>query len=72
MMNNKWKECFELFNILAPDFQHVLRKCAAERLIKSGCEEVGSSDVNHELFNMWTAAGEYWHQAIINEVNACH
>jgi len=46
-----------------------MRKCAAERLIKNGCEEVGSPDVNHELFNMWTAAGEFWHQAIINEVN---
>ena len=69
MMNDKWTECFELFRILAPDFQHVLRKCAAEHLIERGCEEVGSSDVNNELFHMWTLAGEFWHQAIINEVN---
>ena len=69
MNNNKWTECFELFNILAPDLKQILRKCATDRLIQSGAEEVGSSDVNHELFSMWTAADGFWHQAIINEVN---
>ena len=72
MMNNKWKECFELYQILSIDLQMILRKCAADHLVERGYEEVGSSDVNHELFSMWTNAGEYWHQAIINEVNACH
>ena len=69
MNNNKWTECFELYNILSPDLKQILRKCAADRLIQSGAEEVGSSDVNHELFNMWTNAEGYWHQAILNEVN---
>ena len=69
MNNNKWTECFELYNILSPDLRMVLRKCAAERLINNGAEEVGSSDINHELVSMWTAADGFWHLAIINEVN---
>lgn len=69
MMNNKWTECFELYNILSPDLRQALRKCAIDRLIQSGAEEVGSSDVNHELFSMWMAADGYWHYAILNEVN---
>jgi len=69
MMNNKWTECFELYKTLSPDLKQVLRKCATDRLIQSGAQEVGSSDVNHELFTMWTAADGFWHQAILNEVN---
>jgi len=69
MMNKNWNECFELYGLLSPDLKMVLRKCAAERLVNNGAEEVGSSDINHELYSMWTAADGYWHQAIINEVN---
>ena len=69
MMNNKWTECFELYNILSPDLRMVLRKCATNRLVQSGADEVGSSDINHELFSMWTAANGFWHQAILNCVD---
>lgn len=69
MMNKNWNECFELYGLLSPDLKMVLRKCAVQRLTNNGADEVGSSDINHELFSMWTAAGCFWHQAILNEVN---
>ena len=69
MMNKNWNECFELYGLLSPDLKMGLRNCAAQRLVSNGADEVGSSDINHELYSMWTAADGYWHQAIINEVN---
>lgn len=69
MNNNDWKQCFEQYQALALGTRQILRSCAVTRLVKSGVDEIGSSDLNHELFAMWRTGEEDWYQAIINEVN---
>ena len=68
--NDAWEICFEEFRKLEPETQHILRRCAADHLIADGCEEVGSSDTNHELFSMWKIAQRNWMQALQDEFEA--
>jgi hypothetical protein len=70
MNNNNWKVCFEQFHAMSDLAQHALRRCAADHLVARGFEEVGSSDVSHELFAMWRYADNNWNKAFIIEVNA--
>lgn len=37
-----------------------LRRVASQRLVNKGFEEVGSSDCNHELYNMFLEYGGDW------------
>lgn len=62
-------ECFQQFRALAEVLQSSLRHRAAQHLIDRGCEEVGSSDISCELFEMWKSAGYDWYQAIRYEVD---
>ena len=69
-MNNEiWEECFSQYRLLGSITQNILRNCAAEHLVNRGFEEVGSSDVNHELFAMWETASKNWQKAILAEVD---
>ena len=70
MNNNNWKTCFDQFDDMSSQARQVLRRCASDRMVARGFEEVGSSDINHELFAMWNYADNDWHQAFINEVDA--
>ena len=65
-----WTICFDQFNEQSDLARQVLRRCAAEHLVERGFNEVGSSDVNHELFAMWQIANKDWHQAFMDEVDA--
>jgi hypothetical protein len=58
------------FNLLSKPFQRILRSVASEQLVDGGAEEVGSSDVNHQLFYMYSSAGRDWQRAIIDHVNS--
>ena len=69
MNNNNWEECFKQFQALAMGTRQILRSCAVTRLVNNGHDEVGSSDVNHELFAMWRTSEGDWDQAILHEVN---
>lgn len=69
MNNETWNECFSQFNLLGSLTQNLLRKWAADFLVRRGFEEIGSSDINHSLFGMWEAAGGNWQKAILIEVD---
>ena len=68
--NDQWDICFEAFHKLEPETRNILRNCAVNHLIADGCEEVGSSDTNHELFSMWKISGRNWMQALQDEFEA--
>lgn len=72
-MNNEthyaeWNEAFHSFKLLSKDIQSILRNCAVQHMIERGCEEVGSSDVNHELFSMYRTGRKSWQQVVIDEL----
>lgn len=66
-MNNQeiWEECFSQFRLLGGIMQNILRNSATNRLVADGFQEVGSSDINHELFSMWSATGGDWQKAAL-------
>ena len=64
-----WKQCFSEYKLLSQALQQILRSCSVQHLIDRGCEEVGSSDVSHELFSMWNCSEKNWEKVVINEVN---
>lgn len=64
-----WNECFSQFRLMGPLTQNMLRRSASERLVACGFNEVGSSDTNNELYNMWHHAGGDWQKAILTEVD---
>ena len=67
MMNDNWALCFEQYKAMSDMSRHILRRCAADRLSSFGVDEIGSSDINHELFTMWRQANQNWQQALVNE-----
>ncbi len=71
MKINNWTLCFDQLDAQSGVTRQILRRSAAQRLVDRGFEEVGSSDINHELFAMWQEADQCWQTAMINEVNAC-
>ena len=66
---NAWTEAFSQYRLLGPLMKNILRNAATNRLIEKGFEEVGSSDVNHELFHMWEIANYDWQKAVLIEVD---
>ena len=60
MENNKptFEEVMKLFHkedLIKP----FLRRLAAHRLIAQGFQEVGTSDINHELYNIFMEYGSF-------------
>ena len=68
-IDDTWTECFSQYRLLGPMMKNILRNSAVNRLVEHGFEEVGSSDVNHELFAMWQCAKNDWQQAALTEVD---
>ena len=64
-----WEECFSQFRLLGGLMQTILRNSATKRLVASGFEEVGSSDINHELFAMWNGSNGDWQKAALVEID---
>lgn len=62
-----WEECFTEFYSMSEMARMVLRQCASDRLSCKGFEEIGSSDINHELYHMWSTNDYDWHNVLINE-----
>jgi hypothetical protein len=48
----------KIWKDLPKEEYHLLRRAAVQKMIDHGCEEVGTSDVNHEVYAM-VAFGEY-------------
>lgn len=65
----KWEECFSQYRLLGLITRNILKSCAVTRLVNDGFTEVGSSDVNHELFAMWCYSKGDWQKAILFEVD---
>ena len=65
----KWDYCFEQFNALSNMTRSILRRCAANHLVDRGFEEVGSSDINHELFGMWETYDQDWARVMTSELD---
>lgn len=70
MNNETWNECFSQFRLLGGLTQTLLRKWAADFLVRRGFKDIGSSDINHSLFGMWESAGGDWQKAILREVDS--
>ena len=64
-----WTIAFSQYKLLGPLMKTILRNAATNRLIEKGFEEVGTSDVNHELFHMWEIANYDWQKAALIEVD---
>lgn len=45
-------EAMNAYNNRSQAFKQIIRKVAVQRLISQGFEEVGSSDINHEICNI--------------------
>ena len=69
--NDSWTLCFDQLDAQSGMTRQILRRCAADHLVERGFDEVGSSDINHELFAMWKSADQCWQTAFMNEVKAC-
>ncbi len=65
MNNDKWTQCFKQFRTLSFETQQCMRSYAAMVLVEEGAQEVGSSDVNHQLFAMWEQCNENWSEVIL-------
>ena len=64
-----WANAFTQYLYLGDMMKNILRNSATRRLVNRGFEEVGSSDVNHELFAMWQSANYDWQKAAVVAVN---
>ena len=64
----KWNEAFDTFMQLSLFTRQCLKSAAITALVNGGVDEVGSSDINHELFQKWSRHGGDWNQVVINYV----
>lgn len=48
----KWNEAMQYWHSLPQEKFYKLREAAVNQMIESGCEEIGTSDVNHEVFHL--------------------
>jgi hypothetical protein len=47
----RWKKAMDWWK--TNPHSTLIRKVACDKMIQRGCEEIGSSDVNHEVYSMW-------------------
>jgi hypothetical protein len=69
MNNDKWTQCFKQFRTLSFETQQCMRSYASMVLVEEGAQEVGSSDINHQLYLMWEQCNENWPEAILDAVS---
>jgi len=58
MERMKWETAMGIWKNLPAEEEQLLRRAACRRMIDRGCEEIGTSDVNCEVYNM-VAFGDY-------------
>ncbi|NBW33622.1 MAG: hypothetical protein EBR30_01050 [Cytophagia bacterium] len=63
-IQNDWESAFEAYNQLPREIRLALRHNCADLMEQEGCEEIGSSDVNHRLFALYNENSQSW-QAVI-------
>jgi len=47
-----WDEAMDIWEKLPKDQHFLLRRAAVRQMVERGCEEVGTSDVNHEVYDL--------------------
>lgn len=67
-MNKKYtfEEAMTSFKQRSDIGRRILRGIASQRLVNSGAEEVGSSDINHELCAMYNEYQGDWDQCYLD------
>jgi len=58
-MKKTFHEIMEEYKSLPFVERHLMRRAAADSLIENGAEEVGSSDVNHEMVSLYKQHGSF-------------
>lgn len=58
-MKKTFQEIIEEYKSLPFVERHLLRRAAADSLIASGADEVGSSDTNHEMVSLYNQHGSF-------------
>lgn len=60
-----WKVAFDKFIQLSPLAKGSLKNYASRRMVDRGSQEVGSSDINHELFALYNMNNKSWTDTIL-------
>ena len=50
--NYTFEQAMKAYKSRSPEFQRIIRRVASERLRGYGFEEIGTSDINHEICNI--------------------
>lgn len=69
--NNTWEKAFEEFMALPNEIRRTLRRHASDELVRNGAWEVGSSDINHQLFSAWNRCDHNWVDVCMYYAEAC-
>ena len=63
MNNTNTLDCFksimDSYRELSQTMKWAVRRCASDRLIEDGAEEVGSSDINHAIVALYKECGSF-------------
>lgn len=59
-----WDKAFEDFNRLPGPIKYSIRQSTVDLMLEEDCEEIGSSDVNHRMFDLYKTNNNSW-QAVI-------
>lgn len=63
-VNNEWDVAFSEFNKLPLQIRQAIRRSTVDLMLEEDREEIGSSDVNHEMFAIYKQNNKSW-QAVI-------
>jgi hypothetical protein len=58
-MKKSFQDIMEEYKALPFVERHLMRRAAADSLVENGAEEVGSSDVNHEMVSLYKQYGSF-------------
>lgn len=47
-----WDEAMKIWKNLPKEEHDLLRRAAVRNMLDRGCEEIGTSDVNHEVYKL--------------------
>jgi len=47
-----WEEAMQIWKQLPKEEHDLLRRAAVRQMLERGCDEIGTSDVNHEVYKL--------------------
>jgi len=70
-MNRKYtfEEAMNSYKQRSDIGRQILRRIASARLVRHGAEEVGTSDINHELVQMFNEFDGDWDEVYLNALD---